>query len=160
MSPLSQVSRRENRSGNGTSSSSISSAATYRPGVNAPLSDFSATINWGDGTTSAGTVIAQNGGGFAVTGPHTYAEEGSYQVGVTINDIGGSATTAVSTATVADAPHTINPSSNGVAMGQTLSVSAAKGVLANDSDPDDLTVEAVDGQTKAVGHAIEGKSDG
>jgi Cadherin domain len=70
---------------------------------NALPSDFSAIINWGDGTTSAGTIVAQNGGGFAVTGPHTYVDEGSYLTTVAINDVGGSTTTATSTATIADA---------------------------------------------------------
>jgi VCBS repeat-containing protein len=52
------------------------------------------------------------------------------------------------------------PDSNGVTKGKTISESAAHGVLANDSDPDihdQLTVEAVNGRTSAVGHAIEGK---
>jgi hypothetical protein len=34
---------------------------------------FTATINWGDGTTSTGTVAADANGGFDVTGMHTYA---------------------------------------------------------------------------------------
>ena len=38
--------------------------------------DFTATINWGDGTTTAGTVIGSNGS-FTVAGGHTYADEGS-----------------------------------------------------------------------------------
>lgn len=124
---------------------------------NATAADFSATINWGDGTTTAGTVVLQKDGSFAVDGVHTYAEEGNYQVGVTINDVGGSTAIATSTAAIADTVHTLPPNSNGVAKGQTLSVSAANGVLANDSDPDDLTVEAVNGRTTAVGHSIEGK---
>src|SRR5208282_1030833 len=37
---------------------------------------FTATINWGDGTTSAGTITGSNGA-FAVAGSHTYADEGS-----------------------------------------------------------------------------------
>src|SRR5204862_5155166 len=41
----------------------------------APVSDFSATILWGDGTSSAGAVSAANGG-FQVSGSHTYADEG------------------------------------------------------------------------------------
>ncbi|MGV7219595.1 Ig-like domain-containing protein [Bradyrhizobium sp. UFLA05-112] len=52
------------------------------------------------------------------------------------------------------------PDGNVVAWGRTLKVAADEGVLANDSDPDihdKLTVQAVDGKTKAVGHAIEGK---
>jgi subtilisin-like proprotein convertase family protein len=64
------------------------------------LNDFSATINWGDNTTSAGTVGARAGGGFNVTGAHTYAIPGHYSVLVQINDVGGSTASAVSPATV------------------------------------------------------------
>jgi hypothetical protein len=73
---------------------------------NATASDFNATIDWGDGTSTSGTVVAQSGGSFAVDGTHTYAEEGKYAVGVTINDIGGSTTSATSNANIADAPLT------------------------------------------------------
>src|SRR5262249_24069755 len=38
--------------------------------------DFVATINWGDGTTSAGT-ISGSGGNFVVTGTHTYTSGGN-----------------------------------------------------------------------------------
>jgi hypothetical protein len=67
---------------------------------NATVSDFAATINWGDGTSTAGTVVAQNGS-FAVEGAHTYAHDGQYTVGVSVNDVGGSAATTTSTATIA-----------------------------------------------------------
>ncbi len=49
--------------------------------------------------------------------------------------------------------------SNGVARGASLAVSATKGVLANDSDPDihdHLAVGAADGMAANVGHAIKG----
>jgi PKD repeat protein len=69
-------------------------------------SDNTATIAWGDGTTSAGTIVAQGNGQYNVVGQHTYAEEGKYSVTVTISDPGGSTVTATSTATVADAPLT------------------------------------------------------
>jgi parallel beta-helix repeat protein len=72
----------------------------------ATAGDFTATITWGDGSSSAGTVSAGGSGGFVVTGGHTYAEEGSYAVHVTINDAGGSTTSADSSASVADAPLT------------------------------------------------------
>src|SRR5581483_7824374 len=75
----------------------------------APLGDFTATINWGDGTTSTGTVVAQSGGGFAVNGTHTYAEEGNYQTVITVTDVGGSTETANSSAAIADAPLTATP---------------------------------------------------
>ena len=57
-------------------------------------------------------------------------------------------------------PPVAHSDTNGLAKGATISVSAAKGVLANDSDPDlhdQLAVIAVDGQTSAVGHAIKGE---
>ncbi len=42
-------------------------------------SDYTATIDWGDGTsTTAGTISAASGGGFAVSGSHTYASGGAY----------------------------------------------------------------------------------
>ena len=41
-------------------------------------SSFAATINWGDGTTTTGTVSGSNGT-FTVAGGHTYADEGSFR---------------------------------------------------------------------------------
>jgi uncharacterized repeat protein (TIGR01451 family) len=76
------------------------------------LSDFTATIDWGDGTTpSAGTVSGQSGT-FTVSGTHTYAEEGSFTVKVTLtDDAPGTATATVSgTATVADQPVSVKVS--------------------------------------------------
>ncbi len=55
------------------------------------LTDFSATINWGDGTVAtAGTVSGPNGGPYAVSGTHTYATTGTFLITTTINDVGGS----------------------------------------------------------------------
>ena len=51
--------------------------------------DYAATIDWGDGTRSAGTITGDPGGPFTVTGGHTYAEEGTYAVSVLITDLGG-----------------------------------------------------------------------
>jgi hypothetical protein len=67
--------------------------------------DFTATIDWGDGTTTAG-VVSGGGGTFTVSGTHTYAAAGSFPVTVTLaEDAPGTATAAVtSTANVAAAP--------------------------------------------------------
>ncbi len=67
---------------------------------------FTATITWGDGTTSSGTVTADSGsgGGFDVTASHTYAEEGSYALIVAVADAAGASASATGAATVADAP--------------------------------------------------------
>src|SRR5947208_8294082 len=53
------------------------------------LSDYSATINWGDGNTTAGTVVANPGGGFAVNGSHSYIAATTYSVAITVHDVGG-----------------------------------------------------------------------
>src|SRR6202035_2294670 len=44
---------------------------------------FTATIDWGDGVTTAGTVVG-SGGSFTVEGGHTYADEGSNPASVTL----------------------------------------------------------------------------
>jgi Ca2+-binding RTX toxin-like protein len=80
-------------------------------------SGLTATINWGDGTTSAGTVSGANGS-FAVTGAHTYADEGSEVVGVTVTRTADNTQTATGNVTVAEhdvlTPHatTINANPN------------------------------------------------
>src|SRR5581483_1517327 len=73
----------------------------------AQASDFSGTIDWGDTTSTPFTsanVTANGNGSFTVTGiNHLYAEDGSYNVSVAINDIGSQSTTDTGTTTVADA---------------------------------------------------------
>jgi len=58
--------------------------------------NFTATINWGDGSTTAGTITGPSP--FSVSGNHTYAGAGPYSVSVNISD-GGSTATATATAT-------------------------------------------------------------
>jgi hypothetical protein len=70
---------------------------------NGPIGDFTATINWGDGQSSTGTIATAAGGGFLVSGIHAYTQEGSYSVSVFIADVGGASITASSSASVADA---------------------------------------------------------
>jgi len=67
-------------------------------------SDYTATINWGDGTTSAGTIGPTAGGGFAVSDSHTYANAGTYATSIAIDDAGGATATATGTANVANPP--------------------------------------------------------
>jgi hypothetical protein len=56
------------------------------------IGDYGATITWGDGHTSSGTIAANGSGGFMVTGTNTYAAAGTYTVTVQIMDHGASAT--------------------------------------------------------------------
>lgn len=60
--------------------------------------DFTATIDWGDGTTTAG-VVSGGGGTFTVSGTHTYASAGSYPVLVTLSDDAPGTATARVTST-------------------------------------------------------------
>jgi PKD repeat protein len=64
-------------------------------------SDDTATISWGDTSTSAGTLAAASGGGFSVSGSHTYAAAGTYSVVVSVVSSGGSHTTTSTSATIA-----------------------------------------------------------
>jgi hypothetical protein len=64
--------------------------------------DYTAAITWGDGSSSAGTVVATGAGAFAVRGTHTYAEEGSNPISTALTFPGGTVGFA-STGNVADA---------------------------------------------------------
>ncbi len=91
--------------------------------LNAPLSDFTATIDWGDGTPqSNGTLTFDAASGvFTVSGAHTYADSGvnggtnPFPIHVHVADEGGSVVNVTNTATVADNPINLtgilNPSS-------------------------------------------------
>lgn len=59
---------------------------THANGIE-PASAFTATIDWGDGRTSTGTVT-QSGTTYTVTGSHRYASAGSHTVKTTVTEIG------------------------------------------------------------------------
>ena len=101
---------------------------------------LTASIDWGDGTTSAGNIVIAGTGNYNVFGTHTYAEEGSDTIKVTITDtnIGVSAQTTSLDKTT-DAPLT--------AQGETLSATQGTPltnvVLATftDADPKGTTTD-------------------
>ena len=66
--------------------------------------DFTATIDWGDGTISPGGIRGGNGN-FTVTGIHTYIDEGSFNTSIQlkVNAAGGPPLNAGNIATVAEA---------------------------------------------------------
>jgi hypothetical protein len=75
------------------------------PAGSGSLGEYSVTIDWGDqsGTDATGTIQDLGNGQFQVLASHTYAEEGSYNVSVSITHNLLSAVTATSTAFVDDA---------------------------------------------------------
>jgi hypothetical protein len=60
--------------------------ATFTGDATFSAGDYTATINWGDSSTSAGTITGPTGGPFTVTGTHTYASTGYFNIVVTITD--------------------------------------------------------------------------
>jgi autotransporter-associated beta strand protein len=113
----------------GAASSGIVAAFTD-PDPHAFATQYSASIAWGDGTTTAGAA-AGDGAGFDTTGSHAYAEEGTFNVTVTIQDAGGTVATANSTVHVSDAPLTLT--------GRSLTVTGNKnfsGAVATFTDAD------------------------
>jgi hypothetical protein len=78
------------------------SVATFTDTDTAALaSDFTAIVDWGDGTSTTGTISGSNGA-FTVAGSHTYAAAGQDVITVTVVDTlpGTASTLAFSTATI------------------------------------------------------------
>ena len=66
-----------------------------------PNAYVSATIDWGDGTRTAGTIVPAAGGSFSVAGTHSYADAGTYNAVATVDDSDGSEQTSDSLIQVA-----------------------------------------------------------
>ena len=84
-------------------------------------SDFAVSIDWGDGTTTAGSVAPSTGSGFDVVGTHAYGDVAAAAVKVLVRDQGGSTSAATSRATVSE--------SGIVGRGAALSVGQAMAVV-------------------------------
>jgi hypothetical protein len=59
----------------------------------APVGDFTASITWGDGTSSTVSasgrgIVSQGGGVFALLSSHTYGSSGSFTLSVLVSDVG------------------------------------------------------------------------
>ena len=133
--------------------------------VNAPIATFTdtdtgdlasafmATIDWGDGTTSAG-VVTGGDGAFTLTGTHAYADEGSFPLSTTITRTADDSTITLSgtvTATEADVlaaqPATIDANANQLFSGTVATFTDADpGALAGDFT---ATIDWGDGGTSA-----------
>jgi hypothetical protein len=75
-------------------------AFTYAPNPTASASIFTAAITWGDGHSTAGTVVGPTNGSFDVKGGNSYAQPGKYPVSITVQDQSGHSTTISSTVIV------------------------------------------------------------
>jgi hypothetical protein len=76
--------------------------ASFSDADGGTLSSFSAKVDWGDGTSTTGSIAANSNGGFTVSGTHTYASYGSYTLMVEVDDTDGSKGKASRAITVAN----------------------------------------------------------
>jgi type VI protein secretion system component Hcp len=111
--------------------------------INNVASDFTATINWGDGTTTTG-VVTDEAGAIGVSGTHAYAMAGTDAVQVTLAEDapGTAAATAMSTAQVGQ------PLSGQIVPASISEGTATTGVVATFSDAD--TTDRASNFTAAV----------
>jgi hypothetical protein len=68
------------------------------------VSDYTASVDWGDGTaTTVGEISGPDGGPFPTAGGHVYTHAGSYTITVVARDIGGATTMWTDPVAVRDA---------------------------------------------------------
>jgi hypothetical protein len=105
----------------------------------AKAGDFTATINWGDNSsTSYGTITQTSAGNFAVNGSHTYALPGNYTVLTNLSDSSGNYLTTQTPAMIANVAPTLTMS---LAYNSQRSVTLSGRVT--DGSPGGLTVSFI-----------------
>ena len=93
----------------GDEGESLAFSATFvDPGVQ---DSRTATIDWGDGSTSAGTVTDLGGSG-TVSASHTYADNGAYTATLTLTDSASNVVTQTTSATISNVAPTVTAASN------------------------------------------------
>src|SRR5439155_1258525 len=110
----------------GATNSSVLSNATFTDAKSGDNSaEMSATIHWGDSTSSAGTVSYDSGTNtYTVNGSHTYAEEGTFAISIAVADAGGSTTPITGSASIAEVSMTMGklPDVTGMFPGDTVTL--------------------------------------
>ncbi|HEV3339153.1 MAG TPA: SBBP repeat-containing protein, partial [Pirellulales bacterium] len=102
----------------------VDEAPGFSSGEGGSNSNYAPLIAWGDGNTSVGTVVPYQNG-VQILGTHTYGEDGSYSLAVSVSDFDGDSATASANVAVADAPLSIVskqdvPFTEGVALARTV----------------------------------------
>ena len=86
------------------STGAVQTVATFTdPGGAEALADYSATIDWGDGSSATAGLITVDPTThvFTVSGQHSYAQDGTFSIGVTVAHDSAPTATATSTADIA-----------------------------------------------------------
>jgi hypothetical protein len=135
-------------------------------------SDFSGTINWGDGTTtnftSADVSYDSGTGNYTVYGDHTYQAVGSFDIAVQVQDDGGSSTEVDGSASVSssdvEGPVTITFAMDFAQLGHLadantnqsqLNASTAMGALTASGDADDTFTYMLGSGSDGSGHTFD-----
>jgi Beta-propeller repeat len=114
----------------------------------ATAGDFSATIDWGDGTSSSGSVVADSSftGQFAVNGDHLYKHAGAFPVRIAVADAGGSQGNTTAALTVA-------PQAGKVSFHVTLdtsSIAGQSGVITVQFNPGTIAASSAHASVSAI----------
>ena len=118
------------------------------------IGDFTATIQWGDESTTVGSVVSDGAGGYNILGTHTYSATGDYSLVVTVIDAGDASATAHSVAHVSSADHPINAEGTSFTVAEDTSFSEVVATF-TDEDPNGTihdfaaTIHWSDGQSAA-----------
>lgn len=88
----------------GQSATAVVASFTDAAGGQAKAADFTATINWGDNSSSSGTVTQTAAGAFDVSGTHTYASAGNRTLTISVKDEELQTLSLSATASVGAAP--------------------------------------------------------
>jgi hypothetical protein len=127
--------------------------------TSAPVSDFTASISWGDGTTSTGTVSQPGGLGtaFVVKGSHAYGTSGSVMGTVTINDKGGASTTSTFTMTVTPSIIVLNQTASGaLTLAGSSGISIPGAIFVNSNSPSALNASGKSSITASTIQVVGG----
>ncbi len=141
----------------GSNSASQTVATFTDPGGAEVIGNYSASFDWGDGTTPTAGTISVSGATFTVSASHLYGEEGSYTITVTISHEGAPTASATSAATVADAALTVGTPAVPTTF---INTSTSLSLNFSDSDPNgtvaDYTATIVWGDGSSSGGTISG----
>ena len=139
--------------GSAIANASVATFTDADPG--AVAGDFSAMVNWGDGTPATPGVVTGSGGNWTVSAGHTFATAGTYSVTTTIADMGGATTVGITTAVVDDAPLTANGTNFNATQGTPLanvSVATFTDAVSNTSPGNySASIDWGDGSTQSAG---------
>ena len=108
--------------GSSTGSINVASFTDNDPSLTSP-SSFTATIYWGDGSSSTGTITSGSGSTFDVSGSHTHTSYGSFTTTVSVTDSNSVTGSDNNTATVASPVALTNPGTQNKSEGDSVSLS-------------------------------------